>query len=95
MHQLFSLLEKIASGLTAKQPYTLTGAQDWGMLLALFGVIVFLLAIIIAMIGFMWTSSSTKQEKDVDDIWTEIKRCQDHCCEFGRRASDKKMGVGI
>ena len=90
MHQLFQLLDKIATGLTTKPIYTLTGAQDWGMLLSLFGVIVFLLSILILMVGFMWKSASSKQQNDVDAIWHAMARCQDNCCDFGRRRSDRE-----
>jgi heme/copper-type cytochrome/quinol oxidase subunit 2 len=69
----------------ATPKYTLTGAQDWPMLIALFAVIVFMLGVIITMIAFMWKNTDSKNNAAFDDVWTELRRCQDHCCPLGQR----------
>ncbi len=64
--KIFEQLQQMTPALKelAKPSYTLTQAQDWSMLLTMFGIIAFLLMIVIAMIGFLWKTTSSRLEKD-------------------------------
>ena len=89
---LLRSIDKLATALSQSQPYTITGASDWPILLVIGGMLV-------AMIGFMWNDlrSTLKDDrsewqkaveahkkenvKSFDDIWEEHRRCQDKCCK--------------
>lgn len=74
--QLLLVLQKIAD-----KPYTLTGAADWPMLMALG-------AMISALIGAMWIDlrGNNKDNKDEHGkLWKAMADCQDDCCPRGKR----------
>ena len=65
--------------LLASPDFTITSAKDWPILLVLGSVL-------LGAIGAMWMDlkSSLKdnkreREKAIDDVWEEIRRCQEHC----------------
>lgn len=73
--ELLQVLERIAS-----KQYTITGAADWPILLVLGGLLV-------SVLGFMWhdlrgqlRDHKDDNEKDIDLIWEQQRRCQDKCC---------------
>jgi hypothetical protein len=95
--RLIKLIEKMSS-----PSYTITGAQDWPILVVVG-------AILLAAIALMWadlkslikdnkiewkdqlTAHVKENTNDLDDTWEEIRRCQANCCDFGgRRRSDAK-----
>ena len=78
----------------AHPQYTLTGAQDWGMLLAMFSVIAFLLVIVIAMIGFLWNHMQNSVDKNFEAVWAEIRRCQGFCWDGKERRFVKRESSG-
>lgn len=76
----------------AKPPvYTLTGASDWPLLMAMGGIL-------LAVLGFMWVDLRNtfkdhvgKNEKDLQELWNqfrthekyveqEFKECKEKCC---------------
>jgi hypothetical protein len=74
-NQLLQVLERIAS-----KQYTITGAADWPILLVLGGLLV-------SVLGFMWhdlrgqlKDHKDDNEKDIDLIWEQQRRCQEDCC---------------
>ena len=73
--ELLAILRQIAS-----QQYTITGAADWPILVALGGVI-------LGLIAFMWVDlkSTIKGDKndlskDIDNLWQAHRDCQAECC---------------
>lgn len=73
--ELLQVLERIAS-----KQYTITGAADWPILLVLGGLLV-------SVLGFMWhdlrgqlKDHKDDNEKDIDLLWEEHRRCQKECC---------------
>lgn len=96
---LLKLLEKIAD---RQQPqYTITGAQDWPILVLLGGIIV-------GMVAFMWTDlratiKDGKKEwkndlvrhedentRQFDYVWDAIRDCQGDCCDRGGANVDRR-----
>lgn len=80
VNQLLNLLAKIAENISKPQPYTITGAADWPLLLVLGFVLV-------GLIGWMWKDlkdamreNKAERTKAIDDIWNEMERCQHECC---------------
>lgn len=87
--KLLEVLERIAS-----RQYTLTGASDWPILMAVGGVLV-------ALIGLMWSDlrSSIKEyrtdwkselavhkresKEELDLVWSALRDCQNDCCPRG------------
>lgn len=79
------LLEKIAD-----RPYTITGAADWPILLAMCGVVAFMLLLNIGVVRMMWADikASMREDKaqnsaDHQTIWAALNDCQDDCCPRG------------
>lgn len=79
--RLLDVLERIAS---KSQSYTLTGAADWPLLLAIGFVVM-------ALVGFMWRdlretmqSNKVSAEKDIDNIWNGMRDCKADCCDRAR-----------
>lgn len=84
--QLLNLLERIAA-----RNYTLTGAADWPILVAVGGLL-------IGIIGMMWADLRTsikesrrewqeamkehrvENEKNSNILWEALRHCQDDCC---------------
>lgn len=74
--QLLLVLQKIAD-----KPYTLTGAADWPMLMALG-------AMISALIGAMWIDLRGQSKENKDEhrsLWRAMSDCQEDCCPRGQR----------
>lgn len=74
--QLLSVLQKIAD-----KQYTLTGAADWPMLVAMGGLIT-------GLIGFMWLDLRGKlvdNKTEHEKLWRAMADCQDDCCPRGHR----------
>ena len=77
--QLLTVLMKIAD-----KPYSLTGASDWGMLVALvslFGII------FMGMLGIIWhdlrgafQEHKVYDDKAHDSLWDAHRDCQERCC---------------
>lgn len=69
--QLLIILQKIAD-----KSYTLTGAADWPMLVAMGGMLVLL-------IGCMWADLRGKfaaNDQEHNRLWRAHMDCQDECC---------------
>ena len=87
--QLVDALNHLAESLTASSvaKYTLTGAQDWPILLVVG-------ALLVAMISFMWVDlkatfkdHKSDNAKEIDTLWSEtrairleMKECKEKCC---------------
>lgn len=82
--QIADALQAIAAKLTPPT-YTITGAADWPILLALGGVVSFLLVVLIAVVGFMWKGleSSLKEwrkemrgemKEQINLLWVETRK---------------------
>jgi len=89
--------------LLSVQKYTLTGAADWQILQIVGGGLIGLLFVFMAAMWAdikstvkgnrtEWISSLKdhviEQKNDFDEVWTEIRRCQDNCCDFGGRRKE-------
>ena len=88
LERIVHALEKLA---TKNQPYTITGAADWPILVALGFILV-------SLIGFMWrdlrgyikdnrsdwkealTEHKSESKKENDIIWAAMRDCQSDCC---------------
>lgn len=74
--QLLVVLQKIAD-----KPYTLTGAADWPMLMAMGGMVS-------ALVLLMWCDlrgQMGENKKEHARIWQAQADCQDDCCPRGGR----------
>ncbi len=81
--QLFNIVEATAMH-AQNNIYTLTGAADWPILVAMTSVLGVLLCVMIAMIGFMWRDLSNSQRNDIEKLWKGMSDCQAECCPRGR-----------
>lgn len=73
-NQLLIVLQKIAD-----KQYTLTGAADWPMLVAMAGLVSVL-------IGCMWfdlRGGMKENRSEHDKMWKAMADCQDDCCPRG------------
>jgi len=64
------LLEKIAEGLSKRQPYTLTGAADWAMVMVLGGVVAILFGWLLSLI--IWHVKDLKSYMKESDTGMRI-----------------------
>jgi len=78
--RLINAIESIAN-----KQYTISGAADWPMLIAIGSVL-------LTVIGFMWidlrgklTEGRTDTRKELDTIWQAMKDCQSECCPRGKK----------
>ena len=87
--QLVDALNHLATSLTASSvtKYTLTGAQDWPILLVVG-------ALVVGMLSFMWVDlksafkdHKSANTKEIDTLWNEtrairleMKECKEKCC---------------
>lgn len=83
--ELLQVLERIAS-----KQYTITGAADWPILLVLGGLLV-------SVLGFMWhdlrgqlKDHKDDNEKDIDLLWDQQRRCQEACCPRHSHQQEKQ-----
>lgn len=88
--QLIALLTTIA-----EKPSTITGMQDWPMLLVLFSMFGGVLLLLIgAIIGHLLSRSEADRKENKADherIWKAHEDCQTECCpRAGRREGDPK-----
>lgn len=77
----FQQLLALAQRLSEPRLYTLTGAQDWPMLVVMAGMV-------IALIGLMWAdlrSKLTANDQDHAKLWRAHEDCQADCCPRGVR----------
>jgi hypothetical protein len=88
---MIEILRKIAD-----RQFTISGAADWPLLVALATIIC---AIIVGGGSLFWrdVKSNIREVKDAlekmsrcdkaarDELWEEIKACQDECCPRGRK----------
>lgn len=85
INQLLMSLDKISEnmGSMVGQQYTLTGAADWPILVALGGLIT-------ALVAFMWvdlrstirehrSEQKNAMEKEINIVWGEMRRMQREC----------------
>ena len=75
---LLKLLEKIAD-----RSYTITGATDWPMLVALVGMFG---VVFTGLVGAMWIDLRGRlgdNTREHEKIWKAMTDCQDDCCPRG------------
>ena len=96
VQQLLASLAKIAEGLSTQQQYTITGAVDYPILVAIGSILV-------ALAAFMWvdlrntikdnrgelreelTKHINDDERDHEKIWKAFGDCQSDCCPRDKR----------
>lgn len=80
--QLLAVLMKIA-----EKPSTITGMQDWPMLMVLFSMFGALLLVLAGGgLGYILSRMETDRKENREDhalIWQSQKDCQEDCCPKG------------
>jgi len=97
--RLLEVLGRIADSLSKRQQYTITGADDWQILVVIGGLLV-------AAIGVMWADlrSTIKEHrgewyselqrhnaentKDIDLVWNAMRDCKADCCPARKKERD-------
>lgn len=83
--QFEQLLDVIQEFATKSSSYTITGAQDWPMVLAMGGVLMIVLGAMWADLSNKLVSNKNENAKQVDMLWEALRECQDDCCPRGRK----------
>ena len=82
--QLLSLLQKIAD-----KPSTITGMQDWPMLVILFSMFGGISLLMIGGgLGYILSKIETDRKENREEharIWQSQADCQDDCCPRGKK----------
>ena len=86
--KLIAVLTKMAE----KQHYTLTGADDWALLLTMFMLMGGLIAMVVGLVVYVHVTSQKTVNDEFDDVWDEMHRCQSNCLDIppGRRRSIRR-----
>lgn len=77
----FQQVLALAQKLMEARPYTLTGAQDWPMLVVMAGMVAVLIGLMWADLRNKLTANDTEHAK----LWKAHEDCQADCCPRGVR----------